>query len=78
MPVDQRRPEHGCLLPVVRPAQLSVRFIREDGDKHLLVKGPDGLVYRAHKFYAGKNPSCSVSFCGRYSPIQSRLSPCPA
>jgi len=47
-------------------------FIRELGDKLLLVKGPDGAEYTVHKCYAGKNPACTVSFDGIYHPACDR------
>lgn len=46
-------------------------FIREEGDKHLAVRGPDGALYIVHKSYAGKNPACTVSFEGQYRPASS-------
>jgi len=51
-------------------------FIREQGDKHLLVRGPDGAEYSVHKCYAGKNPACTVSFDGKYHPACDRALKC--
>jgi hypothetical protein len=45
------------------------KFVKELGDKHIQVIGPDGVKYRVHKSYAGKNPSVTISFCGVYVAI---------
>jgi len=49
-------------------------FLKELSDKYIQVIGPDGLIYKAHKSYAGKNPAVTVSFCGMYHPSTDRWS----
>lgn len=50
------------------PKHLSFRcrFVKEDGDKHILVRGPDGRLYSCHKCYAGLDPRLLLPACPPY------------